>query len=321
AGDVDDDAEKWPAAAQLQGSGLLGQNLFIRSICRDAIKTAERGIVVEDAWPEIHNAAEYRRRLLMRAAKGLQTSDARYAEVRARIKVDEDFVRIIGKWVVDRLPHARGPVRLAALDHIAVFQLGVEDGCIRRVKYLLDSETYVYPGHWEKDEAGEPVWIVKGHQAYLNTAIIQILRATFFSSQNALGHRHMKEYTSSHPTRLEPELTVQLVALAATGIHAALDCWRDGNYIKRKNEKFDGETYKTVYERHIVNLIKIRTDHANFFHSLMSEIYVKVVYVFSFNIPIKIIDTEYDSQRYDCLTKREQDSRKCPGCARCHRVR
>ena len=147
----------------------------------------------------------------------------------------------------------------------------------------------------------------------------------------------MKEYTSSHPTRPEPELTVQLVALAATGvcvylcivqisnwfffqIHAALDCWRDGNYIKRRTEKFDGETYKTVYERHIINLIKIRTDHANFFHSLMSEIYVKVVYVFSFNIPIQVIDTEYDFQWYYCLTQCEQDRRKCLGCARRHRV-
>lgn len=42
-----------------------------------------------------------------------------------------------------------------ALDHIAMFQLGMEQTCTARVKVLLDSETYIYPGQWNTDATGK----------------------------------------------------------------------------------------------------------------------------------------------------------------------
>ena len=57
--------------------------------------------------------------------------------------------------VVDRLSHYRGTIREAAGAHIALFQLGVGDGCKARVKALQDNDVYVYPGEWGTTEKGE----------------------------------------------------------------------------------------------------------------------------------------------------------------------
>lgn len=49
--------------------------------------------------------------------------------------------------------------------------------------------------------------------------------------------------------------------------------------MKRKTDKFDGETYKTVYEKHVKHLTDLKARSANAYHSIMSEVYCKVVYV------------------------------------------
>lgn len=64
----------------------------------------------------------------------------------------------------------------------------------------------------------QPKWIVKGKKIYLNPGIINILRASFFSSPGALGFHFKDRYVSSHPDRPEHELPISLVALAATGV-------------------------------------------------------------------------------------------------------
>jgi hypothetical protein len=64
----------------------------------------------------------------------------------------------------------------------------------------------------------KPKWVVQGNKIYLNSGIINILRSTFFSSPSAIGFRHKDLYRSSHPDRPEHELTIPLVALAATGV-------------------------------------------------------------------------------------------------------
>lgn len=64
----------------------------------------------------------------------------------------------------------------------------------------------------------QPVWICKRKQIYLNLGIINVLRATFFSSKTAIGSRHTSYMTSTHAIHEEPEMTIPLVALAATGV-------------------------------------------------------------------------------------------------------
>jgi hypothetical protein len=47
---------------------------------------------------------------------------------------------------MDRLSHHRGSIRSVASDHIALFQLGINEGCEDRVKTLMENDVYVFPG-------------------------------------------------------------------------------------------------------------------------------------------------------------------------------
>lgn len=94
-----DDTKKWPEHTNTHGQGLLEQNLYIRTACRRAIKIVERGLVTVDAWPELHRAAEYRVEVLSKATKELKKQDPKYNDLRDRVKHDEDYSAILGKWV------------------------------------------------------------------------------------------------------------------------------------------------------------------------------------------------------------------------------
>ncbi|PPQ83324.1 hypothetical protein CVT26_015164 [Gymnopilus dilepis] len=283
----------WPAHTQLNIAGKLrAQNVFIRKVCRDAINIVERTLVTEHAWPELHKAALYRRQVLAAAARELLGKDKRYKDLLARINKDDDFTKVIGKWVVDRLSHYRGTIREAAAAHIALFQLGVGDGCKARVKALQDNDIYVYPGEWGTTEKGEPIWLTKRSQSevyvYLNPALIDLLRDAFFASPTAFGYKFKEYYVSSHPTQPEPELTIPLVALGATALFAAIWEWRDGKRptkssktktevaILKSGERFNGDLFKNVYERHVNALTNLKQKAANTFHSVMARLYTEV---------------------------------------------
>lgn len=53
---------------------------------------------------------------------------------------------------------------------------------------------------------------------YQNPAIICVLRSAYFGTFTALGYKFKNQYISSPPDESEPELTIPLVALAATGV-------------------------------------------------------------------------------------------------------
>ena len=57
--------------------------------------------------------------------------------------------------VVDRLSHHCGELKKATAEQIAIFQLGVGDGCIERVRALMENDVYVYPGQWANDKDGK----------------------------------------------------------------------------------------------------------------------------------------------------------------------
>lgn len=153
---------------------LRVQNLYLHTVCHDAIKIVEKTLVTEHAWPELHQAAAYKRQVLLDAVKPLIGRDKLYKDVQKRITRDDDFVKVIGKWVrisinmtytfvavngsfqvIDRLVHHRGDVRFVASDHITLFQLGIDNGCKEWVKALMENDVYVYPGEWGVTEKGK----------------------------------------------------------------------------------------------------------------------------------------------------------------------
>jgi hypothetical protein len=133
-------------------------------------------------------------------------------------------------------------MRNAAADQIALFQLGIGDGCIQRVQALIENDVYVYPGQWANNKDGkvisssflyyirvywltfpfEPIWLTKSTATevhiYLNPGLIDLIKIAFFNGPTAFGYKYKEHFVSSHPDRKEPELTMPIVALGATAV-------------------------------------------------------------------------------------------------------
>jgi hypothetical protein len=135
--------------------------------------------------------------------------------------------------------HHHGQILSVASDQIAIFQLGIGDGCSQLVHALIENDVYVYPGHWAADKDGkvcslcfflihdltllfEPVLMVKNSvtdiQIYLNPSLIDLIKTTFFNGLTNVGYKFKQYYVSSHPELKEPELTIPMVALDATAV-------------------------------------------------------------------------------------------------------
>ena len=83
------------------------QNVLIHTVCRDAIKIVEKTLVTDHAWPKLHRAAAYKQQVLLDAVKPLIGKDKHYKDVQKRITRDDDFVKVIGKWVCKIIIHLR----------------------------------------------------------------------------------------------------------------------------------------------------------------------------------------------------------------------
>ena len=75
------------------------QNVYLHTVCHDAINIIEKTLVTEHAWPELHWAAAYKWQVLLDAVKPLIGKDKQYKDVQKHITRDDDFVKVIGKWV------------------------------------------------------------------------------------------------------------------------------------------------------------------------------------------------------------------------------
>jgi len=179
-------------------------------------------------------------------------------------------------------------VRTVASDNIALFQLGIDEGCKARVKALIDNDVYVYPGEWGVTEKGQPFWVTKKSSptavhVYLNPGLIQVIRDSFFATPTSFGYKFKAQYVSSHPSQPDPELTIPLVALSATALFAALWEWREGKKVVKRAksrsdsqsgtaDRFDGDLFKNVFDRHVKTLTDLQK-MPNTYHSVMSKLY------------------------------------------------
>ncbi|KAF4615839.1 hypothetical protein D9613_012379 [Agrocybe pediades] len=257
---IDSDSEtpaaedQWPLSARLSRCAFLQQSRFLQGACREDVQIVERTLVVKEAWPELHRAREYRREVLLEVVNRLVEQKKGYADLRRRIVQDDDFVKVIGKWVIVRLPHHRAIKCSAASNNIALFQLGAGSQCKDRVEALMDSDIHVYPGEWA------PIWMTKGSGAkiriYLNPGLINTIKdAFFFLIPTAFGIKFKDDYTSTYPTRTEPALPISLVALGATAFFPAMHVWRTGKKPAGRGGRFDGEIFRNAYNRHLYEKI------------------------------------------------------------------
>lgn len=140
-------------------------------------------------------------------------------------------------------------------------------------------------------------------QIYLNPGLIDLIKTSFFNGPMGFGYKFKEHYVSSHPDHKEPELTIPIVALSAMAVSsifsllsglsltqmwwhkffAALYEWCEGkkgktssDSQKGKAEKFEGDNFKKVYDRHLETLTKLKKK-ANTYHKFMLELYLKVM--------------------------------------------
>ncbi|KAF9473612.1 hypothetical protein BDN70DRAFT_899639 [Pholiota conissans] len=257
----DDDVvevDLWPSHARFHGDGLCSPNPYLRTICKKAIQIAESVLVTEHTWPELNKASEYHVPLLAAAAKYLENQGPEYRDIRKRVGKDDDFAARVGRWVLDRLSHARSPCIspvsvMDALSESAPFwDLGSDAGRLGA------------GASWSGSSTGK---------GYLNISITNVLRLAFFASSTALGHCFSNKYNNKG----RRELTIPLVALAATGVYAALSAWSNGDYHRKPADCFDGETFAEVYNRHARVLEELQNKHLNIFQAVMGEIYQCVI--------------------------------------------
>jgi hypothetical protein len=91
--------ENWPAHTKVNGQGLREQNIYIRTMCHQAIKIVEKTLVSEQAWPELHRMGDYRVEVLTKACKALENAGPEYRDIRQRVKKDNDFAKKLGALV------------------------------------------------------------------------------------------------------------------------------------------------------------------------------------------------------------------------------
>jgi Domain of unknown function (DUF6532) len=62
------------------------------------------------------------------------------------------------------------------------------------------------------------LWKPESHRPFLNDALVDILKTSFFATGAAIGFKFQDAYISSIDGRTELELPIAMVALAATGV-------------------------------------------------------------------------------------------------------
>ncbi|KAF8877658.1 hypothetical protein CPB84DRAFT_1752096 [Gymnopilus junonius] len=144
---------------------------------------------------------------------------------------------MLGDIVLDHQSHVRTPACSVAFCHIAGFELGIRDSCTEK-----------------------------------NLGFMDLLKEAFFESCKDFGFKYIDEFKSSIEKRPEPELTIPIVTLAATGYFVAIQAWESGKS-HEKAEKFEGELFNATFKCHVSYLESIKKMNLVAFHVIMSRLY------------------------------------------------
>ncbi|KAJ3557173.1 hypothetical protein NP233_g11809 [Leucocoprinus birnbaumii] len=119
------------------------------------------------------------------------------------------------------------------------------------------------------DEHGNILWQHDKTKIYQGPELLRTLQQAFFATNTAFGYKFEEHYKSTHPDRSEAELPMSLIALAATGVYAALSARESGQRVK---QTFDGDKNKAAYDRHIEYLKSIHHDNIGAYHKITSDL-------------------------------------------------
>ncbi|KAF8993878.1 hypothetical protein BDQ17DRAFT_1431380 [Cyathus striatus] len=223
-------------------------------------------ILKVNSWPEFQCRDTFRQEFLSAAVKHNSGVD-RIVDIELQLKQDPDFSARLGNMVLDCLPLVRSPVKTSAASQIAAYELGIGKRCQQRINSLFDdSGLYIFPGEWSSVNQ----WVPKADEPFLNVAILEALKTSFFHALSSVGHEAVIKYNNEIDNLDKPELPIAMVALGATAVYAALLEWVEGIKTSRS---FDGNVFAIIYESHVETLEGMREDHLRAFHVIMHELY------------------------------------------------
>ncbi|KAJ3550553.1 hypothetical protein NMY22_g405 [Coprinellus aureogranulatus] len=262
---------RFPAHTKLVDGGarLQDQPDLIRLVVTTTIKRETTKILIDNAWPAIGLREEYCQRILTAAANEHVHDFPLVQDIINRLERDPSFGKILGNIALGRFSTTRTPVKTHAVNQIAAYELGTGPKCKERVEVLMQEDRYVCPGQWNQQ-----LYIPEADVPYHHAAIVETLKAAFFQTSSSVGHRAVKEFNDSLVDAPRLIMPPAMVALAATGVFAALLEWESGRH--KREQHFEGNRYASVYRAHIANIEAIKAESEIAYYSIFSRLYEQV---------------------------------------------
>ncbi|KAJ7498398.1 hypothetical protein B0H11DRAFT_1997606 [Mycena galericulata] len=219
-----------------------------------------------ESYPLMVSRPGFARPHMITVARRLGPSAAHILE---RLLPDAEFAAILAPIPLDRMNLLRGNMKRCAVSCIlAFFQLAdLEPEKVKaRVEELLKDHRYIFPT--DPKTGGLQLNMPFCHSSIRFVLKEELLNASF-ATQNL--DRFPATY-SKQPTHRE--LPDAMVALAATGVYAALVEYRMTG--QRQNIAFTEDAYEDTYRNHITTLQQVRSTAPRSLHGILHGLFTEV---------------------------------------------
>ncbi|RPD62620.1 hypothetical protein L227DRAFT_561968 [Lentinus tigrinus ALCF2SS1-6] len=271
--DSEDDMEEIPAilpAARYQivrtngrPVSLFAQHPHVQHAVRAALPSLEAHLVHDDPFPDGITLGRNVTDALINNAGRLG-----YTGLEEALRMNDAVSRPLATLVKQRISTFRGGIKKIADANVAAFYNLVPNQCAPLVSALFDHLAYNFPFTW--DATSETV-NVQWHKPYGHAVYPAMLRVSFFTGTAAIGTQYPDLFNSSLDNRAEEkEISIPMLALVGTAIHAALTEWKTGTHY---SIPFAADAYLDVYNEHRLVLSGIKAKNPRAFHSLMHRLY------------------------------------------------
>ncbi|KAK2459562.1 hypothetical protein APHAL10511_008419 [Amanita phalloides] len=184
----------------------------------------------------------------------------KYAQFKARISVDDQYVNIISSVPDPHISLLQGATKAAAnINTHTGYDL--HGSSAQLVQTLLQQKHYIYP--WTEHGGG-----FKHDKPYEHPAIIRTLCNDLFSGHDSILLKYQQHFKPSEEHTYA--LTQAMVALVAMAVFASLKEWESGPYVPTN---FMTNTFGEIYCDHIKDLNDIQDQSKQKYESLMCHLF------------------------------------------------
>ncbi|KAI0261452.1 hypothetical protein BC834DRAFT_896085 [Gloeopeniophorella convolvens] len=273
------DTAPWPAATNhvfvAPGSPritLMQQSQPVRLTISGSFENLHAFIMFRQSFPSAERTISFIHQPLVLAASRIPGA----AEVQRRLLNDQEHLQSIAPLPRARISHFRGSVKDRCASAVAMmFNIHSSPAEIARtVEKQLNNYTYIFAKGPNAASFSGPAMRTR---PYRNPAIIMVIRGLYFSPGiSSFANRHKALFPRVHANDGTINLAAPkaMVALVATGLYAALNEWRTGEF---KSADFAATTYLDVYNGHIAAMEHIETHRNDAFNVMMTDAYHQVI--------------------------------------------